>query len=77
MAKGIPATIDMKRAENDKKKKFFDLAVKIKLELPSNHPARTVLVNDLYDEAVSKKLIEGRWADFINDHYSQFKGVKI
>ena len=34
--------------ENTKKKKFFNLAVKMKLAYPCEHPARDVLINDLY-----------------------------
>lgn len=40
--------------DNQKKKIFFELAVKIKLTFPINHPARNALISNLYNTCNEK-----------------------
>ncbi|KAM3127174.1 hypothetical protein pb186bvf_020729 [Paramecium bursaria] len=54
------------------KKKFYSLAVQIKLYLPYNHPGKNVLLQDLYNKAIQQKVPQYQWEQFISSEISQF-----
>ncbi|CAD8192261.1 unnamed protein product [Paramecium pentaurelia] len=55
--------------DKDIKRRFFDLALEIKSELPINHPGRKVLVSVLFEKA--QNIDESQWHDWILDQLSQ------
>ncbi|CAK82592.1 unnamed protein product (macronuclear) [Paramecium tetraurelia] len=49
----------------DDKKRFFQLVVNRKLELPFNHPNKDVMLNELYDKAIKMGIKKSDWQQFI------------
>lgn len=47
------------------KRLFYSEAVSVKLNLPPSHPGRDVLISDLYNEAMLKKINKNEWEKFI------------
>lgn len=48
------------------KKKFFDLAIAMKLALPKGHPGHMVNLSDLFLECMQMKLAENEWEEFLD-----------
>ncbi|CAD8159721.1 unnamed protein product [Paramecium pentaurelia] len=49
----------------DDKKRFFQLVVNRKLELPFNHPSKELLLNELYEKAIKIGIKKCDWQQFI------------
>ncbi|CAD8163171.1 unnamed protein product [Paramecium octaurelia] len=49
----------------DDKKRFFQLVVNRKLELPFNHPNKEVMLHELYDKAIKMGIKKSDWQQFI------------
>lgn len=55
-------------ADKDNKRRFFDLALMVKSELPPTHPGRRVLVSMLYEQA--QDVDEKQWRGWIMERLS-------
>jgi len=55
------------------KKKFFNVAVKNKSRLPVGHPAKTVLISELFEEVFEKEVEESKWENFLNVRFEEYK----
>lgn len=51
----------------DAKRVFYNLAVCAKLNLPHNHPAKNILIQDIYEEAMAQKIPKQYWDKFIEE----------
>jgi len=47
------------------KRLFYSEAVSVKLNLPPRHPGRDVLISDLYNEAMHRKIVKNDWLQFL------------
>ena len=39
--------------------------MKLKQTLPTNHPGKNALINDLFKEALDKNILVDKWEEFI------------
>ncbi|CAD8136298.1 unnamed protein product [Paramecium pentaurelia] len=51
--------------DQDAKRRFFELALEMKKELPQNHPGQSMLVAQLYTESVQKQISEKYWRQWL------------
>ena len=61
--------IDLEIVCENSKREFYAEAVRIKLSLPRNHPGRDLLISNLFDETIQKKIKRDLWKDFIQEKY--------
>ncbi|CAD8141613.1 unnamed protein product [Paramecium octaurelia] len=51
--------------DQDAKRRFFELALEMKKDLPQHHPGQSLLVAQLYTESVQKQISEKYWRQWL------------
>lgn len=51
--------------DKERKRRFFDLVLKVKFSLPREHPGQRVMISSLYDRVVSEGVGEENWQQFV------------
>ena len=59
--------IDLEIVGENSKREFYAEAVRIKLSLARNHPGGDLLISNLFDETIQKKIKRDLWKDFIQE----------
>lgn len=54
----INLSISSLRAQNQRRRRFFDLAIGMKRKLPDRHPAKKILVSELYSDSIEENIVE-------------------